>query len=120
MIVERTTSGGYATYWADGAIHSGGKTFEELKSNMVEALNFGLDREDITFEDLKLTYDIPSFFEATPALNAAGLAREIGMTKSLLSQYISGSKKPSVAQATKILEGIRAVGRKLADLDFAL
>lgn len=119
MIVERTSSGGYAAHWRDGAIFSGGKSFEELKTNMVEALNFGLDKEDVMFEDLKLTYDIPSFFEANPAVNAAGLAREIGMTKSLLSQYASGTKKPSAVQATKILEGIRAVGRKLAELDFA-
>lgn len=120
MIVERTATG-YSAYNAEEGAYTVGANFEELKSNMVEVLNLALDDSGrtITIEDVKVTYDLKSFFDAYKVINAAALAKRLGMTQSLLSQYVSGNKKPSAAQTQRILEGVRAVGRELASMDFA-
>ena len=47
------------------------------------------------------------------------LAARIGMLQSLLAQYIGGRNKPSAKQTARILEGVREVGRELAEMDFA-
>ena len=46
-------------------------------------------------------------------------AKRVGMPQSLLSQYVSGIKKPGEKQVRRILDGIRQVGRELAEMDFA-
>lgn len=120
MIVERTPTGYSAYNEAEGA-YTVGANFAELKTNMVEVLNLALSDTGRTvgIEDVKITYDLKSFFEAYKVINAAALAKRLGMTQSLLGQYIAGSKKPSPTQTRRILEGVRAVGRELAEMDFA-
>lgn len=39
------------------------------------------------------------------------------MNPTLLSQYVNGVKKPSDKQVKKMLEGIKALGRELLQLD---
>ena len=46
------------------------------------------------------------------------LAKRIGMNESLLSQYVHGVKKPSVAQTNRILAGIREIGQELSSINF--
>jgi hypothetical protein len=41
------------------------------------------------------------------------------MNESLLSQYVHGIKKPSVAQTNRILAGIREIGQELSSLNFS-
>jgi transcriptional regulator with XRE-family HTH domain len=50
-------------------------------------------------------------------LNANFLAERIGMNPTLLSQYVRGVKNPSEKQTKKIIQGIHAIGKELADLD---
>ena len=120
MIVERTGTGYSAYNEAEGA-YTVGTSFEELKANMVEVLNLVLSDtgRTISIADVKIIYDLKSFFDAYKVINAAALAKRLGMTQSLLSQYVSGNKKPSPTQTRRILEGVRAVGRELAEMDFA-
>lgn len=55
-------------------------------------------------------YDL---FIAHPELNASAIARRLGMSQSLFAQYISGSKRPSLARYEEILQTIRAIGQEL-------
>ena len=50
-------------------------------------------------------------------INSKFLAKRIGMNESLLSQYVTGKKKPSAAQITKILNGIQEIGRELSNIN---
>ena len=63
MIVERTKTG-YSAYAEKHPVYTVGKTLEELKSQLIEALNFYFDKEGkkVTEKDLKITLDLPQFF----------------------------------------------------------
>ena len=120
MIVEKTPTG-YSAYCEEVGAFTTGADVEDLKTNIVAVLNLALSEtsQTIFLEDVKLVCDLKSFFDAYKVINAAALAKRIGMTQSLLSQYISGNKKASSKQTTRILQGIRQVGRELAEMDFA-
>lgn len=76
--------------------------------------------EDLCFENF---FNKPernplyNIFLEHPELNAAAIARRMGMKQSLFAQYISGSKKPSRERFEKILQEIRAIGRELAAVE---
>jgi predicted RNase H-like HicB family nuclease len=120
--VERTNTG-YSAYTTDDKLTVAvvGETLPELKANMVEALNLHFEDSGKTFTeaDLRVTVDLPQFFTFYKVINASGLAARLGMPQSLLAQYINGSKKPSPKQVNRILEGVRAVGRELLEMQFA-
>jgi len=56
------------------------------------------------------------FFKYYNVLNAKFLAHKIGMNPTLLSQYVNGRKKPSEAQAEKIIQGIHQIGNELSEI----
>lgn len=120
--VERTSTGFSAYTTADDlTVAVVGETLAELKANMLDALTLHFEDEGRTFVegDLKVTLDLPQFFEFYKVINVSALAARIGMPQSLLAQYIGGQKKASTKQTARILEGVRAVGRELAAMDFA-
>lgn len=120
FIVERTTTG-YSAYTAQDSVYTVGQDLPELKANMVEALNLHYEEQGKTYteDDLKITLDLPQLFEFYKEINATALSRRIGMNQSLLAQYVSGQKKPSPQQVTRILEGVRQIGRELAEINLA-
>jgi predicted RNase H-like HicB family nuclease len=105
-----------------GLIATQGDTFEELKEMILEATNLALENENrtITLEDIQFHLDLASFFDFYKEINAKALAKRTGINNSLLSQYVSGTKKPSPKQVGKILEGIRSLGREMANLDLVV
>ena len=121
MIVEKTRTG-YSAYAEKYPVFTVGKTLEELKSNMIESLNlyFGRKKEVLTERDLKITLDLPQFFEFYKVINAKALSERIGMNQSLLAQYIKGIKKPSPNQTNRILKGVQQVGYELSSIRFLL
>lgn len=121
MIIERTKTG-YSAYAAKYPVYTTGKTLEQLKANMLEALNLHFEKEGkkVTEKDLKVTLDLPQFFEFYKVINAKALSERIGMNQSLLAQYIGGSKKPSPTQAHRILKGVQQIGRELSEIRFLL
>jgi hypothetical protein len=98
------------------------ETFDDLKTGILEALNFTFedDREIFKPEDLKFEFDLESFFSFYRVINAKALSERIGMNQSLLAQYIKGIKKPSPAQTERILEGVQQIGRELSEVKFLL
>lgn len=77
---------------------------------------YALD-EDISFESFE--YDDPEpqgisrVFLMHPELNASAVARRLGISQSLMAQYISGMKKPSKERENLIIEEIQKIGREL-------
>lgn len=80
---------------------------------------YGLD-EDISYESFE--YDDPEpkgisrIFLSHPELNASAVARRIGISQSLMAQYINGMKKPSKDRERMILNEIKVIGRELASV----
>jgi hypothetical protein len=99
-----------------------GDTFEELKEMILDAVNLAFEEEGFvyTFDEIEIRYDMESFFAFYKVINAKALSERIGMNQSLLSQYISGIKKPSAKQANRILLGVNQIGRELSEVRFLL
>jgi len=106
----------------DDFVGTEAETFEELKTNILEALNFAYKELDIeyTLNDIKFEFDLESFFDFYKVINAKALSERIGMNQSLLAQYIKGIKKPSPAQTRRILHGVQQIGRELTEVRFLL
>ena len=121
MIVEKTKTG-YSAYAENYPVYTVGKTLEELKSQIIDALNLYFDntKKPIEEKDLKITLDLPQFFEFYKVINAKALSERIGMNQSLLAQYIKGHKKPSINQTKRILKGIQQIGNELATVSFII
>lgn len=121
IIVEKTETG-YSAYAKDYPVYTTGNNLDELKNNILEALNLYFDetKSQITVDDLKIVLDLPQFFEFYKVINAKALSERIGMNQSLLAQYIKGNKIPSTAQAQRILKGVQQIGRELSEIGFLL
>jgi predicted RNase H-like HicB family nuclease len=119
IIVEKTKTG-YSAYAEKYPVYTVGKSLEELKSNILEAVNLSLEKsgKSVTENDLKIVLDLPQFFEFYKVINAKALSERIGMNQSLLAQYIKGVKKPSPTQTNRILKEVQQVGRELAGVQF--
>lgn len=77
---------------------------------------YALD-EDVSFESFE--YDDPEpqgisrVFLLHPELNASAVARRLGISQSLMAQYINGTKKPSKDRENLILNELRNIGQEL-------
>ena len=121
LIVVEKTNTGYSAYAEHEGAFATGATLTELKTRLIGALSLQFEPTGrrITEADLHLTLDLPQFFDFYRVINATALAARIGMSQSLLSQYINGIKKPGPRQTARILNGVREVGRELAEVAFA-
>lgn len=98
------------------------ESFEELRSNILEAVNLTFEEMGFVYslEEIQFEYDLESFFDFYKVINAKALSERIGMNQSLLAQYIKGIKKPSVSQTRRILQGVQQIGRELTEVQFLL
>jgi hypothetical protein len=99
-----------------------GENFEELKTNVLEAINLSFEEKGLVyeFEDLSFEYDLGSFFDFYKVINAKALSERIGMNQSLLAQYMKGIKKPSINQTKRILQGVQQIGKELSEVRFLM
>ena len=88
--------------------------------NQFETNDFGIHwealDEDLGFEGFFSKPEpttLYKLFMAHPELNVSALARRMGISQSLMAQYISGKKKPSESRLNLIYETIREVGKEL-------
>ena len=103
-------------------INTEGETLDELKQNIVEAVNLSFEDKGFVYkaDEIALKPDLQTFFEFYKVINAKALSERIGMNQSLLAQYIKGIKKPSPSQTQRILKGVQKVGKELASIQFLL
>lgn len=73
--------------------------------------------EDVSFESFTYEDAEPSklqrFFLMHKEINVSEFAKKIGLSPSLLRNYINGFKKPSAEREEMILEQIKLLGREL-------
>lgn len=76
--------------------------------------------EDVSFESFE--YDDPEptgisrIFLTHPELNASAVGRRLGISQSLMAQYINGTKKPSIERERLIMDEILAISRELQEV----
>lgn len=104
------------------SISTQGDTFEELQEMIMDAVNLTFEEDGFTYtiDEIQFKVDMASFFQFYKVINAKALSARIGMNQSLLAQYIKGNKKPSPKQTRRIMEGVQALGRELADIEFLM
>jgi hypothetical protein len=112
---------GYSAYAHVGndSIFTEGEDFSELKKNLTDATNTAFYDKGFKFkyDEFKISFDLESFFGFYRVINASALSKRINMNRSLLTQYISGKKKPSRRQTEKILNGVHEIGRELSEIE---
>ena len=92
---------------------------KEQRANY-EADKYGIHWEDIDedlsfdgFFDKRETTQLYKLFMAHPELNVSAIARRLGISQSLMAQYISGKKNASEARVSLILDTVRKIGQEL-------
>lgn len=123
FIVEKTQTG-FSAFTEDEnlPVATTGKDLDELKKNMLEALNLYLEhtgKKAATAQQIIIKIDLPSFFEFYSVINAKALSKRINMNETLLSQYVNGKKEPSEKQINKILMGVKELGKELMQLEIS-
>lgn len=129
LVVLEKTESGYSAYLPDlpGCI-STGRSLDEVRRMIPEAVVFhleGIRMENLPVPELfqseyKLTYkmDIASLFEYfSGILTKSAVARITGLNQSLISQYVSGTKKPSSKQTKKIERALHHLGKELLEVE---
>ena len=118
MIVEKTNTG-FSAFSEDYPIFTTAQTIAELINNSYKASELHFEEENVKVEpsDIRFEIDFKQFFKFYKVLNAKFLAEKIGMNATLLSQYVSGTKKPSAKQTEKILSGIHQIGQELSGIN---
>lgn len=108
----------------DGIVVATGKTFEELKTQMNEAVEFHLEgmREDGDEipEGFNSVYELVFLFDPESLLKHysgiftnAALERLTGINQRQIQRYASGVSKPRESQAKKIEEALHNLGKEL-------
>ena len=105
--------------WKDRSLVTSGDNWEELKEMIIEMLDLVFEDLGFTYtiDEIQFEYDLESFFDFYKIINAKALSERIGMNQSLLAQYIKGRRKASEAQRTRIVSGVREIGRELAEIE---
>ena len=67
----------------------------------------------LAIQDKKEETFLYRIFISHPELNASAVARRMGISQSLMSQYISGIKKPSQERESIIVNTIKYIGKEL-------
>jgi predicted RNase H-like HicB family nuclease len=118
LTVEKTDTG-FSAYAEDYPIFTTGKSIPELINSAYEATEFFFEDKKVKVDanDIRFEIDFKQFFKYYKVINAKFLAEKIGMNATLLSQYVSGTKKPSRKQTEKILNGIHQIGQELSGIN---
>jgi hypothetical protein len=100
-----------------------GNTVAEMIANLKELVSDYVKHEgmnDKTWNKinwnsvaLDFKYDLVAFFETFNYLNLSAVAGRIGINRTLLNQYKTGLKYPSVDQAQKIEDAIHTLASEL-------
>ena len=130
IVILEKSKNNYSAYIPalDGCVATG-NSFNQVKQNIEEAVEFhldgmkeeGLDIPELFQSDYKLVYkiDVESLFDwFSGVLTKSGISKLTGMNQSLISQYANGMKKPSSKQTKKIEEAIHSFGEELLSIQF--
>ena len=117
----------FAVVKGDGFVYStAGNNETEIRDNLKDLITDFLENEGkemkvwdgITVNDIvfEFVYDLSAFFDTFEAIKISSLAKNSGINQSLMRQYATGSKQPSVQQAKKIEMAIHQLGQSLMNV----
>jgi hypothetical protein len=115
VVIEKSVTG-FSAFAETYPIYTTGTTMNELIDNTFEACSLYFENEKFDPARVSFEIDFKQFFQYYKVLNSKALAEKIGMNPTLLSQYVSGHKKPSQKQSQRILYGINQIGQELAEM----
>ncbi|MDZ4710478.1 MAG: helix-turn-helix transcriptional regulator [Saprospiraceae bacterium] len=113
LIIERGKNKmiwGRVTYKSNLVVESS-KTIPGLENKIKKLLLDFHGIKEINFNHL---YDLRAFFDRFDSLNQSKLAHLASINPSLLRQYASGTKFPSIQQASKIEKAIHKLAEELS------
>ena len=116
LVVIEKSSTGFSAFSDSFPVYTTGNTMNELIDNTIEAFSLYFENEKFDSSRVVFEIDFKQFFKYYKVLNSKALASKIGMNPTLLSQYVSGHKKPSQKQSRRILYGINQIGQELAEM----
>jgi len=123
LVTVELTDNNYAAYLEKlpGCV-STGKTFEELKKNIAEAVEFHIegmleDGDELPFDkqyELAYKFDVESLLmHYNGILTNSSLERLTGINQRQLQRYSSGRSKPREFQSLRIKTGLHRLGKEL-------
>ena len=126
LVTVGITDNNYAAHLniGEGIVVATGKTFEDVKREIRDAIEFHLEgmREDgddipeVFNSDYKLSYQFDPeslLYHYNGIFTNAALERLTGINQRQLQRYASGISKPREAQAKKIKDALHLLGREL-------
>jgi predicted RNase H-like HicB family nuclease len=129
-IIEKGSDGFYSIYMPEIAgLYGTGETEEEAKENLKDAIEMAIDHVEETGDTtyyapllekhiVEYAYDLSGFFKTFDIFDVTAFSKKIGINSSLMRRYKTGMSKASVAQKTKILDGIYSVANELHAVKF--
>lgn len=116
LIIEKADKGflGRIKFRKDLIVAEGATTndLENKISNLLRKTS-SLNEEGLIF---KHRYDLSALFEKFDFLKISNVAKMAGINESLLRQYVTGNKHASLAQAKKIENALRNIGKGLSKI----
>ncbi len=118
-IVERSEDAFYAYVPKIEGCAAGGESFDSVKDNLSTILDlFILEDETLKTKyesgyHIEFEVDLESVFKLLPEVNITQLAKLGNLNPGLLRQYVSGSKKASEKQTSKVMDAIDRLISKL-------
>lgn len=125
-IIEKGKDGSYGIHAPSlqNFFFGEGNTVLEAKEDFINSYHEMIDAyksigkpvpEELEGLEFVYQYDLSAFYEAHPYLNVSKLAKHIHLNSSLMRQYKRG-QYISEKQVLRIQEGIRSIGRELAEI----
>jgi transcriptional regulator with XRE-family HTH domain len=121
LIIEKGADNGLwgRVTFDDNLITESAPSLELLQKKMKKLLRdfHNLSLIEIEFD---LAYDLTAIFIEKKYLNLSEVAQQLGINRSLMAQYASGKKFPSLQRAREIEKAIRGLGRELLHIKIAV
>lgn len=115
LIVEKNKDGFWGQIEEHPEVFAQGTSIKELLENAKEGLVLLLEEagSDIPEFTINIVLDLQEFFKVNDFIKISNLAKKAGMNQSLLRQYSTGIKYPSLKQVRKIERVVRELGREM-------
>lgn len=116
--VIKESDGGFSVLGHPGKnnkalIATQGETWEELREKALDAVNTYLKRKgeaSVTIDEIDFSFDLPSFFDAYPQLNASTFLNQTGVRKSISP----GKKQATDRQVNRIVAAVKQLGSEIS------
>jgi predicted RNA-binding protein Jag len=120
LTVIKESDGGFSAIGHLGQYHQDliatqGDTWNELKELALEAVNEYLKHKGkitVSIHEIDFSFDLPSFFDAYPKLDAAALAKQTDVKAHFSDRRVSGNKKAKERQVHRILAAVKQLRSK--------